>query len=113
MSRCMKCYSDKGKGTYCDDCRAVIANEKRLQEDGERMELEAKAWVKDAMEADYFNPDFKLMKDAAIQDFKAGFNKALDLVMEEIYSAAYNDRGIMTIEESELKAIISKLRGEK
>lgn len=37
MSRCMKCDSDKGKGTYCDDCRASEASISAKQ--AERKEL--------------------------------------------------------------------------
>lgn len=49
--------------------------------------------------------------EAAINWMLGGFSKALDLVMEEIYSEGYNDRGFITLGESELQAIISKLRG--
>lgn len=88
-----------------------MTNEKRLQalaelqEDGERMEKsveEYNAWI-DAN------------RKAA---FEAGFNKALDLVMEEATDNGWRaveccDDKDLFVPLSILKAIISKLRGEK
>lgn len=127
MSKCMGCNSDKGKGTYCDDCRMAIANEKRLaalaelQAEGERMtkdrefDLEKTSW--DEAKKLKNLVDYGLTCHGS-DLYKAGFNKALDLVMEEVkkrydfgcseapFQGTYEDLFI------DLKEIISKLRGE-
>jgi hypothetical protein len=62
-----------------------------------------------ASEADYCRECSRW--NLAYDSYKAGFSKALDLVMEVIDANCILNR-IIVVDADELKAIISKLRGE-